>query len=511
MHVNYHNPKLPDPAQLDRIHQKADRNLKYKLIVLLMEDAGLRVTEVVRLRIRDFDCQNRMLAVSSLKKRANNKGKIRHIPMSARVLEAFAAYWYRLPDRAPDAYVFPAGPGSAKPHLDRRSVWRRIKKYSNQSVYPHMLRHHFATNIVSNGNDVRAAKALLGHQNLATTEIYLHVSEQKLRQAINSIEKKPGFLVSLKNWFAGTAPLPSAVIPVNTGLTRFHVGRKEELSRLFDLAHRKVNILILGEQGVGKSHLLDSFRLDKVIRIDEFRYPKQLLAGLLLELYDQDKNKILSLIAKTGSREDFVNKIATRESIKRLSELAMEATQPQEYAIFIDDVSNITRAGVKILETLKNHFHIIAAGRRVRMEYRTAFTNFERIELLPLPRKEAVFLIEKLSEPLAGRIEDFEAFKTRIWDDSQGNPLFICEMIDRFSREPLISVEITENIRHVAGKNEVDFTVILLICVSSLMALRYMGSEFGEDAGAFRLIGGLALVFAIFARPIFRRLKRNWL
>ena len=84
-------------------------------------------------------------------------------------------------------------------------------------------------------------------------------------------------------------------------------------------------------------------------------------------------------------------------------------------------------------------------------------------------------------------------------------------MIDRLSKEPHITIEVTQNIKHTASKNEIDFTIILIICISSLMGLRYMGSEFGQDSGAFRLIGGLALVFAIFARPIFRSLKRKWL
>ncbi|MCB0084755.1 MAG: hypothetical protein KDE47_27630, partial [Caldilineaceae bacterium] len=145
------------------------------------------------------------------------------------------------------------------------------------------------------------------------------------------------------------------------------------------------------------------------------------------------------------------------------------------------------------------------------MEYRTAFSNFEIIELQPLPRSEAITLIEHLSASLLDRIEEVESYKNRIWEDTQGNPLYTIEMVERLAKEPVISIEATQRVKHTASKNEIDFTVILIICISSLMGLRYMGSEFGEDAGAFRLIGGLALVFAIFARPIFRSLKRKWL
>ena len=508
--ANYHQIQLPSEEQLQQIHQRADQNYKYKLIVYLMQEAGLRVTEVVRLQIRDFDFENKALTVRSLKKRKSQRDKLRFIPLTDNVIRAFAQYWSKLKDHSAEAYVFPAGRGSSKPHLDRRSVWRRIKKYSGQSVHPHMLRHHFASNVVSKGNDIKVAKELLGHKSVKTTEIYLHIPQQQLRRAIDSIQQKASFWQRL---FAPPKGTPSE-IPITrtrTGLTKFHVGRKQEIAELYELADKKVNTLLLGEPGIGKSHLLDNYQQGNIIRMDEFQYPKRLLGGLLLELFDNDKEEILKLVSRTESREQFETKVATRESIKRLCEIAIEVTREKEYTIVIDDVTNITKSGVRILENFKNHFHIIAAGRRVRLEYRTAFSNFEVIELTPLPRPESITLIERLSTSFQDRIEDFESYKNRIWEDTQGNPLFIIEMIERLAKEPRITVAATERIKHTASKNEVDFTVILIICISSLMGLRYMGSEFGEDGGAFRLIGGLALVFAIFARPIFRSLKRKWL
>ena len=505
---NYHSPNIPSTKQIEQIHEKATANPKYLLIILLMQEAGLRVTEVVRLQIRHFDFQKKLLTVHNLKKRKSNKQKTRCIPLTDNIIEAFANYWPSLKEHSADAYLFPSANGSSKPHLDRRSVWRRIKKYSDQAIYPHMLRHVFASNVVNQGNDILVAKELLGHESAKTTEIYLHMPEEKLRRAIDSIERKPSFWQEL---FQTRKRMEIPITHTQTGLTKFHVGRKTEIAQLYELADKKVNTLLIGDQGIGKSHLLDNYQQGHIIRMDEFQYPKRLLGGLLLELFDQDKEEILKLISRTETRQDFETKIATRESVKRLCAIAIEVTREKEYTIVIDDVTSITRSGVRILEHLKNHFHIIAAGRRIRMEYRTAFSNFEIIELQPLPRCEAIILIERLSQSLLGRIEDFETYKNRIWEDTQGNPLYTIEMIERLAKEPLISIETTQRVKHTASKNEIDFTVILIICISSLMGLRYMGSEFGEDGGAFRLIGGLALVFAIFARPIFRSLKRKWL
>jgi galactose-1-phosphate uridylyltransferase (family 1) len=79
-------------------------------------------------------------------------------------------------------------------------------------------------------------------------------------------------------------------------MTAFHIGREKEMADLNTLAQKKVNTLILGPMGIGKSHILDNFNLGKIIRIDDFRYPKKVLASLLLELFDGDKEAIMQLL-----------------------------------------------------------------------------------------------------------------------------------------------------------------------------------------------------------------------
>ena len=83
-------------------------------------------------------------------------------------------------------------------------------------------------------------------------------------------------------------------------------------------------------------------------------------------------------------------------------------------------------------------------------------------------------------------------------------------MIERLSKEPQITPETTATIRHTASKQEIDFTLPLIVLFSSLMVLRYLGNELGDNAGALKLIGGLGLIVAIFSRHIFRTLKRKF-
>lgn len=499
---------LPSRQQLDLLLSRA--NAKYRLIALLMMDAGLRVTEVVRLQVKHVQPMEQQLVVFSLKKRQHSKDKFRRIPITSRIIEAYANYRRKAKGvdwNEPEAFLFPPSGQSSQHHLSRKSVYRRFMKYTNNTVTPHMLRHYYATRMANNGEDIRVVQKLLGHCSQQTTERYLHVDEQRLRQAVRGIERERNFLRRLLQRLS--RPQPVLVFPAKRGMTSFHVGRKEELGRLHSLSEKRVNVLLLGPQGIGKSHLLDNYHRERVIRMDDFRSPKKTLAGLLLTLFDDDKDEVLRLLLEVEKRDE-LERVATKESIKRLCELAVDATKPKEFTLVFDDLTDVTKYGVRILEMLKNHFHIIAAARRIKIEHATFLSNFERIELQPLSRPEALELASRLAQPFTERIEDYEAFLNRVWENTQGIPLFVVELVERLSKEPVVSLEVLHEVRHTASKSEIDFSIPLIIAFSSLMALRYMGSELGHHSGAFRLLGGVALIVAIFSRKIFQALKRRF-
>ena len=152
---------------------------------------GLRVTELVSLPVAAVRGDPRWLLVRG------KGGKERMVPLTPEAREATAA-WLKLRDAAEDAreakglrasaFLFPSR--SAEGHLTRFRFHALVKELavaagvSPSAVHPHALRHAFATHLLANGADLRSIQTLLGHADVATTEIYTHVLEARLRDLV---------------------------------------------------------------------------------------------------------------------------------------------------------------------------------------------------------------------------------------------------------------------------------------------------------------------------------------
>jgi integrase/recombinase XerC len=147
-------------------------------VLELIYSAGLRVSEVCGLRVDQVDLSGRTLHVLG-------KGrKERVIPFGGPALAALEAYWRWIgPQQKPSDPVF-QGRGGVP--LSPIRVQTRLKRYLAQAgldpaLTPHKLRHSFATHLLEDGADLRAVQELLGHKNLKTTEVYTHVTVERLK------------------------------------------------------------------------------------------------------------------------------------------------------------------------------------------------------------------------------------------------------------------------------------------------------------------------------------------
>ena len=136
---------------------------------------GLRIGELIRLKVADIDSVRMVIAIRQGKGR-----KDRLVPMSPRLLEVLRVYWEH--DR-PKGWLFP-GQDPERP-LDSSSVQRMCQNLVarlglSKRVTPHTLRHSFATHMLEAGVDLRTLQAILGHNTLTTTAHYLHVETGRL-------------------------------------------------------------------------------------------------------------------------------------------------------------------------------------------------------------------------------------------------------------------------------------------------------------------------------------------
>lgn len=151
-------------------------NPKHHAMISVAYSGGLRVAEIVNLRVQDIDSERMLIHV-----RAGKGRKDRFVPLSPRLLAELRTYWRR--DR-PQRYLFP-GPDALKPITTHsiRQVCRKAVHAAGlrKRVTPHTLRHCFATHLLEAGTDLRTVQMLLGHGSLKVTSRYLHVSPEKIR------------------------------------------------------------------------------------------------------------------------------------------------------------------------------------------------------------------------------------------------------------------------------------------------------------------------------------------
>jgi site-specific recombinase XerD len=161
-------------------------NLKHRAILMTVYSAGLRASEVVRLKLSDIDSERGTLRIEQGKGR-----KDRYVMLSPRLLEVLREYGRQ--DR-PCAWLFPGQPAT-KP-LDRVSVHRILKRAQRFAgipgrIYTHLLRHCFATHLLEHGVYLGVIQELLGHARLSTTQRYTHVSARALQETPSPLDLLP--------------------------------------------------------------------------------------------------------------------------------------------------------------------------------------------------------------------------------------------------------------------------------------------------------------------------------
>ncbi len=162
---------------------KVTNNLKHKTILLLIYSGGLRLGELLNLKIGDIDSESMRIHIRQAKGK-----KDRYIMLSDKSLAMLREYYKKY---KPTDYLIEGQKGKYSP-TSVQSVFKTALKKSGikKNVTVHSLRHSFATHLLDKGTDIRYIQELLGHKRLETTQIYTHVSSH----SINNIKSPADFL-----------------------------------------------------------------------------------------------------------------------------------------------------------------------------------------------------------------------------------------------------------------------------------------------------------------------------
>ena len=171
---------LEEVSSLLNIKVENEYNARDKAILELLYSSGIRISELTNIELSNLDFDECLIRIMG-------KGrKERIIPLGDYAIDALHDYIYNYREKLNkknSTYIFLNNRGDK---LSRQFIFKTIKNYAikkgiKKNISPHTLRHTFATHLLKNGADLRIIQELLGHENLATTQIYTHLSNDKLK------------------------------------------------------------------------------------------------------------------------------------------------------------------------------------------------------------------------------------------------------------------------------------------------------------------------------------------
>lgn len=176
--------KLPVVLTKEEISKLIDsiKNRKHKLMVMFMYSSGLRLSELLNLKVGDLELDEKIGWV-----RSGKGSKDRMLLLSNKLIDEMREY---IQSKKESDYIFTGRKERMTPRNVQKIIKRAIKIAGiEKDVHPHSLRHSLGTHLLEDGVDIRKIQVLLGHANLSTTQIYTQVSNEELKKIKNPLDE----------------------------------------------------------------------------------------------------------------------------------------------------------------------------------------------------------------------------------------------------------------------------------------------------------------------------------
>ncbi len=190
-----HLPNFLTVSEVERIlsspNTRKETGMRDQAVLELMYATGLRVSEASALKLSQVDLNTATLRV------VGKGSKERMVPVGQKAIASVRRYLDKVRSSqktaSPTEPLFVNKQGKA---LSRQAIWGLLKKYAKKEgvrkeVYPHILRHSFATHLLEGGADLRVVQELLGHSDIVTTQIYTHVDKSRLKGIHKKFHPRP--------------------------------------------------------------------------------------------------------------------------------------------------------------------------------------------------------------------------------------------------------------------------------------------------------------------------------
>ena len=544
--------RLPKALAADEFEalREAPKNVRDQALIAVMAGCGLRVSEACNLTHNHIQWSGEAPSLRFTGK----GGKERVVPMNLEVQDALRA-WLEARGSGEGSYVFCNLRTGGR--LSRKTVWGALRRHADRAgirhVHPHMLRHTFGTVLADRDVPVERIQELMGHEKIETSKIYISVSAQQKRQAVERLDRRS----RLSRWisrqrnrdyrFAGPPRLRPNISGQRT------VGRREELRRLQENLERGIDTLLLGPVGVGKSHLLGLLRGDRVIRMAGLSPVRQALIGIAETLHrqgalqtgckdgengegEENKPRVCPRKEDEGrppepaqgegppqalgeasademladgdapGAEDFeaVKKRHARLDVQGWMQMVLDSVEANAWALVVDDLSDMSASTGRLVDRLNRKFVIIGGLREVKVAREKHFWKFDRVELSNLPVAETRGLIRQCAA--GAEVEDREMFETYVLQKSAGNPRAIVEIVDRLRKEPSITRKGVRDVVHTGARARIDLTPALVILALVLVGARVVARGIGDTE--LYILAGTGAAVAMGIRFFLYRFRR---